>query len=216
MPLKHLKMQSARLIHIATHRSGDEGYLAFSCSSSHQSISVTTNCITPQDIKDLEFHEPPVLVVLSSCVSAQTSYHSGRIERMARAFHQAGAQTVISTNSRIWDNSPLTFMQFFYQYLIVNGMMGTQALHRAMLSMRYFKEFSDPSHRSCYQYSGKEIQFAPPAASSQLTSHLEPSSVFPQLECVKGLEAVLLKNPTNVQVLFSVYIHVTWCVYKYI
>ena len=195
-----MKMRSARLIHIATHRSGDEGYLAFSCSSSHQSISVTTNCITPQDIKDLEFHEPPVLVVLSSCGSARTSYQSGRIEGMTRAFHQAGAQVVISTNSSIWDNSPLTFMQFFYQYMITDGMMGTQALHRAMLSMRCFKEFSDPSHWGCYQYSGTELQFVPPAASSQLTSHLEPHSVFPQLECVKDLEGALLKNATNVQV----------------
>ena len=203
------KMQNARLIHFATHRSGDEGYLAFSYNPSNQS---TKNCfLTPQEIAKLMFNEPPVLVVLSICVSAKTSYGSGRIEGMTRAFHQAGAQAVISTNSEVWDDSSLTFMQFLYQYLIVNGMTGTQAVRKTMLSMRCFTEFSDPRHWSCYQYSGREIQFAPSPASSQLTSHLEPPSVFPRLECVKCLECALLSNPTlptDVQVCVCTFVHV--------
>ena len=193
------RMQIATIIHLAAH-SSDEGYIALFYTS--QGSFGIRNFLTPNDIRELSFQEPPVLVVLSSCSSAKTKHVEGGIEGIATAFLEAGAQAVISTTSRVLDESSCIFMQFFYQYL-VDGMMGTVALHKAMQSMRCIPEFADPDHWSNYQYTGKEVRFTLQSSlGPQLSIHLGPSSIFPRLEYVKVLEGALLNQnpPTNVQV----------------
>ena len=194
------RMQIATIIHLAAH-SSDEGYIALFYTS--QGSFGIRNFLTPNDIRELSFQEPPVLVVLSSCSSAKTKHVEGGIEGVATAFLEAGAQAVISTTSRVLDESSCIFMQFFYQYL-VDGMMGTVALHKAMQSMRCIPEFADPCHWSHYQYTGKEVRFTLQSSlGPQLSIHLGgPSSIFPRLEYVKVLEGALLNQnpPTNVQV----------------
>ena len=202
------KMQNASFVHIATHLSGSEGYLAFACTSSFTTTNLMEFCMTPQEVEKLEL--PLVLVVLSSCNSAKMKYGGGEIEGLTKAFLRAGAQAVISTNSKVWDNSALVFMKFFYHYFIVDQIKGGEALHKAMISMRCIPQYSDPSHWSPYAYYGREVEFRSnlSPSSTQLTSCLGPCSVFPRMEILKALKSVLLNSsttlPTDVQVLSDV------------
>ena len=187
------KVEAAEIIHLATHAGDNNVHLAITCDG-------ISTVLTPSDIKDI--HQKPVLVVLSCCNSAKTKDTANEIQSIAIAFLQAGAQAVIATTSTVSDDSSRVFMQFFYQYLIIDGIEGTKAMHKAMQCMRSFSEFSDPSCWSCYQYYGKNIQF-PKQKSSQIALHIGASSVFPRLEILMELKTALISNtrlPTNIQV----------------
>ena len=203
-------MQNASFVHIATHVSGSEGYLAFACTSSFTTTNLMEFCMTPQEVEKLEL--PLVLVVLSSCNSAKMKYGGGEVEGMTKAFLRAGAQAVISSNLKVWDDSALVFMQFFYHYFIVDQMKGVEALHKAMISMHCIPQYSDPSHWSPYAYYGKEVEFRSnlSPSSTQLTSCLGPCSVFPRMDVLKALKSEFLNCsttlPTNVQVLMMMFV----------
>ncbi len=121
---------------------------------------------------------------------------------MARAFILAGAQAVLTTLWRVPDESAAVFMKFFYQYLM-DGFKASQALRKAMLSIRSFQRYSKYIHWSGYQLSGRELEFqvTPP------TYTLGPSPVFPRLDIISKLEKALVKDrfvPTDVQVMDGV------------
>ena len=177
------QMQGAKCIHIAAHGCGD-------------GVALADAVLVPDDIQENGFQENPALAVLSICDSGRMMYGAHGITGISRNFLQAGVQTVISTLFPVQDISAGLFMKFFYQYL-VDGKMGTVALHKAMQSMRLFSDFSAPNHWSCYQLNGKELQFDSQYSSTQLFSEFRRSSVFPRLDCLKMLKS---QQPTNIRV----------------
>ena len=200
-----MRLMNAKVIHLATHGSAVAGFLAFAgmSSSLNETVDAKQVLIYPDEIEGLSI--TPALVVLSSCDSGRGVVKADGIQGMARAFILAGAQAVLTTLWRVPDESACVFMQFFYQFL-VDGLRGTEALHKAILSVRCFSKYSQYIHWSGYQLTGREIQFSINRSSytTELTARLGNHSIFPQLEIVKQLETAFLNNPrlpTDVQVL---------------
>ena len=212
-----MRIMNAKVIHLATHGSASAGFLAFAgmTTSFGSPIESKNVLIYPEEIE--KFNITPALVVLSSCDSGRGIVKADGIQGMARAFILAGAQAVLTTLWRVPDESACIFMQFFYQYL-VDGLKGTEALHKSILSVRCFSKYSQYIHWSGYQLTGREIQFSINRSSSaaDLTIRLGNHSIFPQLEIVKQLETTFLKNPrlpTDVQVRYIFYIyHIHSCI----
>ena len=199
-----MRIMNAKVIHLATHGSAVAGFLAFAgmTSSSSEAVKAERVLIYPEEIESLNIS--PALVVLSSCDSGRGVFKADGIQGMARAFILAGAQAVLTALWRVPDESACIFMQFFYQYL-VEGMRGTEALHKAILCLRCFSKYSQYIHWSGYQLTGREFQFSVSQSSSraQLATRLGTSSVFPRLDVLKELETAFLNNPrlpTDVQV----------------
>ena len=217
-----MRVMNAKVIHLATHGSAVAGFLAFAgvTPSSTDAVDANKVLIYPEEIESLNIS--PALVVLSSYGSGCGVFKADGIQGMARAFILAGAQAVLTTLWQVPDESACIFMQFFYQYL-VDGVCGTEALHKAILCLRCFSKFSQYIHWSGYQLTGREFQFAVNQSSSRsaLTTRVGHSSVFPRLDILKELEGALVNNPrlpTDIQVCVYTYkcMHNTICrVYKY-
>ena len=150
-----MRIMNAKVIHLATHGSAVAGFLAFAgmTSSSSEAVDAKQVLIYPDEIESLNIS--PALVVLSSCDSGRGVFKADGIQGMARAFILAGAQAVLTALWRVPDESACIFMQFFYQYL-VEGMRGTQALHKAILCLRCFSKYSQYIHWSGYQLTGRD------------------------------------------------------------
>ena len=205
-----MRLINAKVIHIATHGSAREGFLAFAGTPS-------SVCVSFKDIEELSILNT-MLVVLSVYINDRGVTIPDGMQKLIQAFILAGAQAVLTTLWRVPDESACIFMQFFYQYL-VDGVRGTEALHKAMLSVRCFSKYSQYIHWSGYQLTGREIQFTINQSSSAagVTARLGNGSIFPQLDIIKKLEGALLNNPrlpTDVQVLFLLYNNVKLLFYQ--
>ena len=174
-----MRIMNAKVIHLATHGSAVAGFLAFAgmTSSSSEAVKAERVLIYPEEIESLNIS--PALVVLSSCDSGRGVFKADGIQGVARAFILAGAQAVLTALWRVPDKSACIFMQFFYQYL-VEGMRGTEALHKAILCLRCFSKYSQYIHWSGYQLTGREFQFS---VSDILTkkSKVEPIAIINDL-----------------------------------
>ena len=208
-----MRVMNAKVIHLATHGSAVAGFLAFAgiSSSSSEAVDAKRVLIYPDEVESLNIS--PALVVLSSCDSGRGVFKADGIQGMARAFILAGAQAVLTALWRVPDESACIFMQFFYQYL-VEGMRGTEALHKAILCLRCFSKYSQYIHWSGYQLTGREFQFnvSQTSARAELSTRLGVSSIFPRLEILKELKKAFLESPrlpTDVQV--SVCTHLCLC-----
>ena len=202
-----MRIQSAKVIHFATHGSASAGFLAFGAMVSVGGDMIVTSesvLLYPRDVEQMNIS--PALVVLSSCDSGRGMMKADGIQGMARAFILAGAQAVLTTLWKVPDESVAIFMQFFYQYM-VDGKESTLALRKAILSIRCFSKYSQYIHWSGYQLTGRDVWFesSTPRFTQVLLQRLGPGSVFPRLKKVKELETALVKNPcfpTDVQVSF--------------
>ena len=200
-----MRIQSAKVIHFATHGSASAGFLAFGAMVSvGGEIIVNSESVLlyPHDVEQMNIS--PALVVLSSCDSGRGTMKADGIQGMARAFILAGAQAVLTTLWRVPDESAAVFMQFFYQYM-ADGKESTLALRKAILSTRCFSKYSQYIHWSGYQLTGRDVWFesSTPGSTQVLLQRIGPSSMFPRLKIVKELETALVKNPcfpTDVQV----------------
>ena len=198
-------INSAKVVHLATHGSATAGFLAFAGLGSSRTREVTdekTVLLYPEEVEKLRIS--PALVVLSSCDSGRGTVKADGIQGMARAFILAGAQSVLTTMWRIHDESASTFMKFFYQYLM-DGFRSSVALHKASLSVRCFAKYSHFVHWSGYQLTGREIQLNVHMSSKDraVLSKVGVTPSFPRLDVVKKLETAFLKDPatpTDVQV----------------
>ena len=203
-------INSAKVVHLATHGSATAGFLAFAGLGSSRTREVTdekTVLLYPEEVEKL--HISPALVVLSSCDSGRGTVKADGIQGMARAFILAGAQSVLTTLWRIHDESASTFMKFFYQYLM-DGFRSSVALHKASLSVRCFAKYSHYVHWSGYQLTGREIQLNVHMSSKDqaVLTKVGITPSFPRLDTVKKLEAAFLKDPatpTDVQVSLYMY-----------
>ena len=200
------RMMSANIIHIATHGSAVSGFLAFSgVKTSFRGSPADTKDVLlfPSEVENLTI--TPAVVVLSSCDSARGTVCADGIMGMGRAFFIAGAQSILSTLWKVPDESAGVFMQFFYQYLGEDGLSTTQALQKAVCSLRCFRKYSHYTHWGAYQLCGKEMVMDLKTKANEvlLEQRLGPKVAFPRHDVVKKLELSLLDStttPLNVQV----------------
>ena len=206
------KLAKAKVIHVATRDSAAASFPAFAGLGSSQDAGLSTsqngghskNLVRPEDIEHMSIS--PALVVLSSCDSGG----------MVQAFILAGAQAVLTTLWRVPDESACVFMQFLYQYL-VDGLWGTEALQKAVVSLRCFSKYSAFIHWSGYQLTGRDIRLrvATSPEDGIVGDRIGQSAVFPHLALVKKLEEAFLEapdHPTDVQVSGLYYTSVGHCV----
>ena len=195
-----LKMfKTTKIVHLATHGTATSGILRFAGCYGDKVRSVV---LGPKEVEKL--HISPALVVLSSCDSGRKLVKADGIQGMARAFILAGAQSVLTTLWKVPDESTLTFMKFFYQYLM-DGFQSSVALHKASLSVRCFAKYSHYVHWSGYQLTGREIQLNVHMSDKDqaVFSKVGITPSFPRLDVVKKLEAAFLTSPaapTDIQV----------------
>ena len=200
-----MMIAKGKIVHLATHGSAAAGFLAFAgLGSSRNGNPVDENKILvyPEDIERMSIS--PALVVLSSCDSGRGTVKADGILGMARAFILAGAQAVLTTLWRVPDESACFFMQFLYQFLM-DGRRGSEALQKAILSLRCFSKYSAFIHWSGYQLTGREIQFRVETSPKDrvVGGNIGHSAVFPRLDFVKKLETAFVKAtncPTDMQV----------------
>ena len=200
------RMMSANIIHIATHGSAVSGFLAFSgVKTSFRGSPADTKDVLlfPSEVENLTI--TPAVVVLSSCDSARGTVRADGIMGMGRAFFLAGAQSILCTLWKVPDESAGVFMQFFYQYLGEDGLSTTQALQKAVCSLRCFRKYSHYAHWGAYQLCGKEMVMDLKTKANEvlLEQRLGPKVAFPRHDVVKKLELSLLDcttTPSNVQV----------------
>ena len=214
-----IRLMNAKVVHIATHGSASEGFLAFAPfavsaqSGTNKCVEGSNVLLYPQDVEKILLS--PALVVLSRYDSGRGTVKADGIQGMARAFTLAGAQSVLTTLWKVPDESASVFMQFFYQYL-VDGFKSSLALQKAILSVRCFVKYSQYIHWSGYQLIGRESQFSfkrTPLIDA-LQQKLGSTSIFPRLADIKKIEKALVNSPcppTDIQVCieFSLTI-VTW------
>ncbi len=200
-----MRLMSAKIIHLATHGSASAGFLAFGMLvplGQDRAASAQGVLLYPDEVEKLNIS--PALVVLSSCDSGRGAVKADGIQGMARAFILAGAQAVLTTLWRVPDESAAIFMQFFYQYMM-DGLESTEALQKAILSIRCFCKYSQYIHWSGYQLTGRDIylQYTIPEEVHNLEKLLGKSNAFPRLQDIKQLEQGLVEAtcyPTDVQV----------------
>ena len=194
-----MMISSARMVHIATHGSAASGFLAFASldsTSGSDPVNESSVLIYPDDIEKMVI--APALVVLSSCDSGRGTVKADGILGMARAFILAGAQAVLTTLWRVPDESAAVFMKFLYQYL-VDGHPASQALQKAVLSIRSFSKYSGFVHWSGYQLTGREV-FMHVAGGREGDREVrdamggEGATVFPRLDVVQLLEQELIEK----------------------
>lgn len=191
-------LNTARVVHLATHGSSAAGFLVFAGVNS-MSFEAKSILLYPSEIEGLAI--PAALVVLSSCDSGRGTMKADGIQGIARSFLLAGAQSVLTSLWRVPDESASFFMQFFYRFL-VDGCPSLRALQKAMLSIRCFTKYGDYIHWSGYQLSGRQIRFES-VDDHSLKDACGSSTPFPRLTEMHKLETSLIFQParkTDIQV----------------
>jgi CHAT domain-containing protein len=93
-------------------------------------------------------------VVLSSCSTARGRVVAGEgIIGLARAFHVAGAKTLIVSQWAVPDHSTAELMKTFYEEL-AGGSSTVEALHHARQSVANYPELAHPYHWASFQIRG--------------------------------------------------------------
>ncbi|MCT7986621.1 CHAT domain-containing tetratricopeptide repeat protein [Laspinema sp. A4] len=124
------KMQSSRIIHLATHGSFDpniplDSWLALTPSGSDNGL------LTAEEIFGLNLNAE--LVVLSACDTGRGKITGDGVIGLSRSFISAGVPSVLVSLWKVDDNSTALLMREFYQQWEENGDKA-QALRQAMLT----------------------------------------------------------------------------------
>ena len=205
-------LRQAKLIHLATHGSATHGFLVlagnkYNMQSSLHSRKYFENennlLLYTSDVQSLQLQ--PSLVILSSCDSGRGIFRGDDIQGIARAFLLSGAEAVMTSIWKVPDQSASFFMQFFYRYML-DGYSSSEALQRAVLSVRSFVLFSQYIHWGGYQLTGNDIRIQ--ADVMEEDKHVwnclnKPNgcSPFPRLDILLSLEQSLLSSSgSDVQV----------------
>ena len=184
-----LNLLNAKMIHIATNGFKENGSLVV---ASGQAGASDYN-LGPQTVQQLNIS--PALVVVTNCGEfVSTSIKAKQIEAMCQAFIQAGAQVFLTSLWTVPTESAMVFIQFFYQYLL-DGILSSAAVQKAILSIRCFPEFSQYIHWSGYQLTGRDMSVS--CEESQrirdLRIRMGPGTMFPhrQAETQKLKEGLI-------------------------
>ncbi len=142
------KMQSSRIIHLATHGllDGAGGLLSsLALAPTHSDRGF----LTAKEITQLSL--PAELAVLSACDTGRGIINGDGVIGLSRAFVSAGVAGVLVSLWAIPDQSTVTVMTGFYQQM-QQGKDKANALRQAMLNTR--QQFPEPLHWSAFTFIG--------------------------------------------------------------
>ena len=194
------RLQKANLVHIATHGSGSQGYIAL---ASNMPVLSSTNAVAVDAKECLLFideiqrlHIGASLVVLSACDSARGEIVNEGVNSVARAILAAGAQSVLVSLVRVPDKSASIFMRFFYRFLAHDGMTTSEALQKSSMGVRCIKSLSQHRHWGGFQLIGRNIQITYNNASNsaKVATLVGDPTPFPRLELLQQLEKAIFRN----------------------
>ena len=150
------RISSVALVHIAAHGSMETGEIALAPNStrSSQIPDKEDYLLTMKDVLNAQIRAR--LVVLSCCHSARGEVKAEGVVGIARAFLGAGARSVLVSLWAIDDEATMKFMEFFYQQL-VNGRSASEALNKAMKSMRESDRFSAVKYWAPFVLIGDDV-----------------------------------------------------------
>ena len=150
------RISSVALVHIAAHGKMETGEIALAPNANRQSLILDKEdyLLTMKDV--LKARIRARLVVLSCCHSARGEVKSEGVVGIARAFLGAGARSVLVSLWGIDDEATMEFMKFFYQQL-VHGLSASEALNKAMKSMRESDRFSAVKYWAPFVLIGDDV-----------------------------------------------------------
>ena len=152
------RISSVALVHIAAHGKMETGEIALAPNTTRSSVNPAKEdyLLTMKDV--LKAQIKARLVVLSCCHSARGEVKSEGVVGIARAFLGAGARSVLVSLWAIDDEATMEFMKVFYQHL-VHGRSASEALNKAMKSMRESNSFSAVKYWAPFVLIGDDVTF---------------------------------------------------------
>ena len=150
------RFSSVALVHIAAHGKMETGEIALTPNITRLSLNPAREdyLLTMQDVLKAQIRAR--LVVLSCCHSARGEVKSEGVVGIARAFLGAGARSVLVSLWAIDDEATMEFMKVFYQQL-VHGRSASEALNKAMKSMRESERFSAVKYWAPFVLIGDDV-----------------------------------------------------------
>ena len=151
------RISSVALVHIAAHGKMETGEIALAPTTTRSSSLVPVEkdyLLTMKDVLKAQIRAR--LVVLSCCHSARGEVKSEGVVGIARAFLGAGARAVLVSLWAIDDEATMEFMKVFYQQL-VNGRSASEALNKAMKSMRESVRFNAVKYWAPFVLIGDDV-----------------------------------------------------------
>ena len=194
------RLQMANLVHIATHGSGSQGYIAL---ASNMPVLSSANAVAVDAKECLLFideiqrlHIGAALVVLSACDSARGEIVNEGVNSVARAILAAGAQSVLVSLVRVPDKSASIFMRLFYRFLAHDGMTTSEALQKSSMGVRCIKSLSQHVHWGGFQLIGRNIKiiYSNASNSAKVATLVGDPTPFPRLELLQQLEKAIFRN----------------------
>ena len=194
------RLQMANLVHIATHGSGSQGYIALASNmpvlSSNNAAAVDAKeCLLFID-EIQRLHIGAALVVLSACDSARGEIVNEGVNSVARAILAAGAQSVLVSLVRVPDKSASIFMRLFYRFLAHDGMTTSEALQKSSMGVRCIKSLSQHVHWGGFQLIGRniKIKYNNESNSAKVATLVGDPTPFPRLELLQQLEKAIFRK----------------------
>ena len=150
------RFSSVALVHIAAHGEMETGEIALAPNTTPSSGNPAREdyLLTMEDVLKAKIRAR--LVVLSCCHSAQGEVKSEGVVGIARAFLGAGARSVLVSLWAIDDEATMEFMKVFYEHL-VHGRSASEALNKAMKSMRESDRFSAVKYWAPFVLIGDDV-----------------------------------------------------------
>ena len=150
------RISSVALVHIAAHGKMETGEIALAPNTmrSTQILVKEDYLLTMKDVLKAQIRAR--LVVLSCCHSARGEVKPEGVVGIARAFLGAGARSVLVSLWAIDDEATMEFMKVFYQEL-VHGRSASEALNKAMKSMRESDRFSAVKYWAPFVLIGDDV-----------------------------------------------------------
>ena len=150
------RISSVALVHIAAHGKMETGEIALAPNTTRSSVNPAREdyLLTMKDVLNAQIRAR--LVVLSCCHSARGEVKAEGVVGIARAFLGAGARSVLVSLWAIDDEATMEFMKVFYQHL-VHGRSASEALNKAMKSMRESDRFSAVKYWAPFVLIGDDV-----------------------------------------------------------
>ena len=151
------RISSVALVHISAHGKMETGEIALAPTTTRSSSLVPVEkdyLLTMKDVLKAQIRAR--LVVLSCCHSARGEINAEGVVGIARAFLGAGARAVLVSLWAIDDEATMEFMKVFYQQL-VNGRSASEALNKAMKSMRESVRFNAVKYWAPFVLIGDDV-----------------------------------------------------------
>ena len=151
------RLSSVALVHIAAHGRMETGEIALCPNPSRTSRLPEDKdfLLKISDVLNVKLRAR--LVVLSCCHSGRGDIKAEGVVGIARAILGAGARSVLVSLWAIDDEATLEFMKTFYQHL-VEGRSASEALNRAMKSMRESDKFSEVKYWAPFVLIGDDVK----------------------------------------------------------